>query len=389
MKYEFNRVIDRRGSNSLKWDTGSSDVLPMWVADMDLPVAEPIIKALKDKVDHRIFGYSITTDEYYNAAIGFFERRHGISFKKEWFSHAPGIVPALHFFTQCFMEPGDKVMMHSPVYYPFFGSAYKNDIAVEFNELKVVNDRYEIDFEDFEAKAADEKVKMFYMSNPHNPGGRVFTREELKRMGDICVANNVIIVSDEIHCDLLYNGNKHISIATLSPEIQQNTITCIAPSKTFNIAGLQTSCLVIPNTEIKEVYDKFLGSIGIMRPNVFGISSLAAAYNEGDEWLDQLLEYLHDNLDFMRNYIKENIPGMKIMEPDATYLIWLDFRDMDIDSEEFHKILLEDGKVWLDEGYMFGEVGKGFERINIACPRDTLKEGLDRIKDSLIRAGKI
>jgi cystathionine beta-lyase len=389
MKYDFNKVLDRRGSNSLKWDTGSSDVLPMWVADMDLPIAEPIIEALKKKVDHRIFGYSITTDEYYDAAIGFFKRRHGITYKKEWFSHAPGIVPALHFFANCFMEKGDKVLMNSPVYYPFFGSAYKNDIGVEFNELKVINDRYEIDFEDFEKKASDDKVKMFYMSNPHNPGGRMFTSEELRKMGDICVDNNVIIVSDEIHCDLLYNGNKHVSMASLSEKIQQNTITCIAPSKTFNVAGLQTSCLIIPNVEIKEKYDKFLASIGIMRPNVFGITALTAAYNEGDEWLDQLLEYLHGNLNFMRDYISENIPKMKIMEPDATYLIWLDFRDMNIDSREFHDIILNDGKVWLDEGYIFGEVGQGFERINIACPRVTLEEGLNRIKVSLEKAGKI
>lgn len=379
LKYDFDQVIPRRGTNSSKWDTGGADVLPMWVADMDFAIAKPISDALKKRADHPVLGYSIAPPEYYQSVINWFERRHHWKIEREWFAHSPGIVPALHFLVKTYLKRGDKILLQYPVYYPFFGAAQKNQINIAENRLLYQNGRYEIDFADFETKAKEPDVKLFYLCSPHNPGGRIWTREELKKMAEICITNNVIIVSDEIHCDLVFPGNKHIPLASISNEIAQHTISCVAPSKTFNLAGLQTSCLIIPNPTLKGVYEKFLDSLGIMRPNAFGIAALIAAFQEGEEWLEELLVYLKGNLDYVRNYLKENIPEIKIMEPDATYLIWLDFTGLKIDSRTFHELLLKKGKVWLDEGYMFGQSGEGFERINIACPRVTLEEGLRRI----------
>lgn len=385
MKYNFDEIIERRGSGCFKWDSNEDpNVLAMWVADMDFRVAEPIIDALNERTEHGIFGYSLQMDSFYEAITGWFERRHGWTIDRDWVSHCPGIVPALHFFAKTFVKPGEKIMMQSPVYYPFFGSAKKNNIDVEYNELIYKDGRYEIDFDDFERIAKDLKVKMFYLCSPHNPGGRIWTKEELERMGRICTDNGVLVIADEIHCDLVYPGHKNTAYGTLADDIVNNSIICIAPSKTFNVAGLQTSCLIIKNSDLKKKYDEFLATLGIMRPSAYGITGLTAAYAHGDDWLDQLLVYLNENLDYLRNYLKTYMPKIKMMEPDATYLIWLDFRELNVDSKEFHEILLKKGKVWLDEGYMFGEVGEGFERINIACPRSVLEVGLNRMRDALI-----
>lgn len=389
MKFDFDKVIDRHNTASMKWDSGEPDILAMWVADMDFETVPAITKALIERSQHGVFGYSFRDDAFFEALIGWFRRRHKWTIDCSWVAHSPGIVAALHFLVKSMLEPGDKVMMHAPVYYPFFGSCLKNNTEVEFNKLLYVNGRYHLDFQDFERIAKDPKVKMFYMSSPHNPGGRIWTREELERMGRICTDNGVLVVSDEIHCDLVYHGKNHTPYGILPEDIVQNSIICVAPSKTFNLAGLQTSCLIIPNPELKKRYDTFLASLGIMRPNVYGITGLTAAYTRGDEWLDQLLEYLAGNLEFLRNYLKKNIPDLKLMEPDATYLVWLDFKNLHVDSRKFHDVLLKQGKVWLDEGYLFGEVGEGFERINIACPRPVLAEGLNRIKRALTEAGII
>ncbi len=383
MKYDFDQVVERRGSGCLKWDTGDRDVLPMWVADMDFPAAKPILDALRRRVDHGIFGYSVPDESYLASLQDFFQRRHGWRPERQWYSHCPGIVPALHFFAKAYLRPGEKVLMHSPVYYPFFGSVKKNQAEVSASPLLIKNGRYEVDFEDFAVRAGDPQVKLFYLCNPHNPGGRVWREAELRRMAEICIANDVIIVSDEIHCDLVYPGYRHICLASLSPEIANRTITCIAPSKTFNLAGFQTSCLFIPNPAMKKVYDDFLDTLGIMRPNAMGITALTAAFRSGDEWLDQLMVYLSDNLAYLKEFLRDNLPEISVMEPEATYLVWLDFSKTGIDCRLFHQLLLEKGRIWLDEGYMFGETGQGFERINIACPRATLREGLNRMKSAL------
>ncbi len=391
MKYDFDQVFSRRGSNSFKWDAGAADLLPMWVADMDFAIAKPIQEAIIHRAEHPVFGYSLPPAEYFEAPMGWLQRRHGWKTEKSWYSHCPGIVPALHIFAKAFFQPGEKVLMQMPVYYPFFGAAKKNNVPIVENELIYKDGRYEIDFANFEAKAKDPLVKVFYLCSPHNPGGRMWTKEELQKMGDICTDNGVLIISDEIHCDLVFknHGKKHIPMAAISEKIAQNTITAIAPSKTFNLAGLQTSFLIISNPEIKAKYDKFMDSLGIMRPNAFGIQASMAAFNEGDEWLEQALDYLEGNLEFLRQYLAKHLPGIKIMEPDATYLIWMDFRELQVDSKVFHDALLEEGKVWLDEGYIFGPCGQGFERINIACPQALLEEGLNRMKSGLKKAGII
>ena len=383
MIYNFDQVIERRGSGCFKWDTGAPDVLPMWVADMDFQIAEPIKEALHLRTDHGIFGYSVQGESYYEAAMGWFKRRHGWTIRREWFSLCPGIVPALHFLAKAYCKPGDKIMMHSPVYYPFFEAAESNGVGVVNNYLLNINGRYEIDFDNFEAIAKDPHVKLFFLCSPHNPGGRIWTKDELTKMGRICLENDVIVVSDEIHCDLIYSGKQFVAFGTLPEDIVKNSIICVAPSKTFNLAGLQTSCLIIPDEEIKAAYDKYLGSLGIMRPNAYGIAGLKAAYNHGDEWVDQLMEYLKGNLDYLKAYVAENLPYIKIMEPDATYLIWMDFSALGMDPEELHNLILEKGKLWLDQGYMFGKSGEGFERINIACPRSVLEDGLKRLSAAL------
>lgn len=384
MKYDFDQVIERRGTASLKWDTCAPDVLPMWVADMDFAVAEPIEQAMKERAAHPIYGYGEPPASYYESVCGWFQRRHGWDIRREWLSYSPGIVSALHFFYNCYLEPGEKVMMMDPVYYPFFAAAQRNNVTVEKSRLKIQDGKYRVDFADFEAKAADPRVKMFILCNPHNPGGRCWEKEELERMARICIDNGVLIISDEIHCDLTLNGNHYTPCASISPEITDHTVTCVAPSKTFNIAGLQTSCIVISNKELKDRYDTFLRSIGIMRPGVMGMAGFQAAYEKGGEWLDQLLVYLNGNLAFLKEYIAENLPFVRIMEPEATYLVWMDFREYGMEPEELHRKLLEEGKVWLDEGYLFGDSGNYYERINIACPRSVLKDALDRMKQVLV-----
>ena len=385
MKYNFDKIIDRKNTLSCKWDQSDDDILPMWVADMDFKTAEPIIDALKKRAESGVFGYSIYKDDVYDAVIGWFSRRHNWKIEKEHICFSPGIVPALHAFSKIFTEKGDKILMNSPVYYPFFGSAEKNGVEPVYSELIYENGKYEIDFDDFEKKASDPGVKMFYLCSPHNPGGRLWTREELTRLGEICVENGVIIVADEIHCDLVYPNKKHISFGTLDDRITNNSIICTAPTKTFNLAGLQISSVIIKNEKLREKYLNYMNGAGFDKgeAGVFGLEGMRAAYNYGDEWLDQLMEYLQGNFDFLIKYVSDNMPKVKVMVPEATYLVWLDFKNYAVESHELHKKLKYTGKIWLDQGYMFGKAGEGFERINIACPRSVLEEGLKRIKNCI------
>lgn len=378
--YNFDEIVERRGTGCLKWDSGNEDVLSMWVADMDFKVAPPILEGLHARVNHGIFGYSIATKEYHDSAIGWFSRRYGWEIQREWFSHTPGIVSALHFTCQMLEKGQDKVIMLSPVYYPFFQSCERNGIGVISSEMKVIDGQYEIDFDDFAAKAAMENVRAFFLCNPHNPGGRVWSREELLRLADICIQNDLLIVSDEIHCDIGIGGYTHHPVAGLSKEIAQHCIVFVAPSKTFNLAGMQTSFAVIPNPDIKARFDACVARSGISRPNAMGIAALTAAYNEGEPWLEALLDYLRGNLEYLCSFFKENLPECWVMKPMAGYLVWFNFSGLHVDSREFHRRLLEEGKLWLDEGYLFGPPGEGFERINIACPRAILQDGLERMR---------
>lgn len=384
MKYDFDKIINRVGSNTAKWDEveakfGTKDVIPMWVADMDFRVAEPIVNALKKRAEHGIFGYTTMSDSYKEAVCNWMKKRHSWAVKKDWLIHSPGVVPALSIIIKEFTEPGDKIIIQSPVYYPFFEVVEGNGRELVCNPLKNVDGKYIMDYEDLERKM-DEKVKLLILCNPHNPVGRVWKREELIKLGEICIKHNVKVISDEIHLDLVYKGHKHIPFASISDEFANNSITCFAPSKTFNIAGLQSALLSIPN---KEYYERFANALAILdmrRDNCFGAVATETAYTQGEEWLDELLEYLEENLDFLVDYIKESIPKIKVDKIEGTYLVWLDCRKLGMNKKELSEFMLKRAKVALDDGYWFGEEGEGFVRINIACPRSRLEEALKRIE---------
>ncbi len=386
MKYDFDEIIDRHYTHSLKWDLEKfdKDVLPMWVADMDFRTAMPIREAIAERANEGIFGYSIFSDDVLDAVIGWFRKRHNWEIKREWLTYSQGIVPALHAFAKIFVKPGDKILMHSPVYYPFTNAVRRNGIEPVYNDLIYKDGRYEIDFDDFEKKAKDPAVKMFYLCTPHNPGGRLWTRDELTRMGRICADNGVLIIADEIHCDIVYPGNTHVSFGTLDEDIVENSIICTSPTKTFNLAGLQISNLVIKDPKLKERYENHILSNGfdidVNEASTFGVIAVKAAYEGGEEWLDQLTEYLKGNRDFLIKYISENIPKIKLMIPQATYLVWMDMTAYGIECHELHDRLKNEAGIWLDEGYIFGKPGEGFERINIACPRAVLSDGLERMR---------
>lgn len=378
MKFDFDKVVDRRGEGSLKWDTGAADVLPMWVADMDFPTVPAVTEALEKRAAHGIFGYGKIMEGYYASAQAWLERRHHWKPELEAFTHCPGIVAGLHFVTRAFLKPGEKVLMQAPVYYPFFQAADRNHIEASSNMLLYKNGRYEIDFEDFETRAADPAVKVFFLCNPHNPGGRMWTAKELKRLGTICLKHGVMVVSDEIHSDLTLYGHTHVPFASICPEFANHSITFLAPSKTFNLAGLQASVVIAKNPEIRDRFIKEVTAAGISRPNVFALVGLEAAYRNGDEWLDQLKTYLEGNIAYFMERMKE-VPGIRVMRPEAGYLIWFDFSGLRVDPRLFHQKLINAGKVWLDEGYLFGISGEGFERINVACPRSVMEEGTNRL----------
>lgn len=381
MKYDFDNIINRKNTNSVKWDTSQEkDIIPMWIADMDFKTAEPVIKALEKRVQHGIFGYGAIPQAYYEAEANWWDKRHNFKIKKEWIEATTGVIPSLSAVVQAFTEPGDKVLIQSPVYNYFNTSITNNKCDVVLNELKYNGEFYEIDFDDFEKKALDEKVKIFILCNPHNPVGRVWSKEELERLGEICLKHNVLVLVDEIHRDLVYKENKHIPFASISESFLMNSITCTAPSKTFNIAGLKTSNIIVANEECRKKVNKSLNINETIEPNVFGIESLIAAYNEGEEWLDQLLEYLQENRDYLISYINEKIPKLKVVKLEATYLIWIDCRSLGISSKELSKKIFEQGKLRINDGQTYGEVGEGFIRINIACPKVLLKEGLERLE---------
>lgn len=383
MSYEFDKIINRRNTNCEKWDAKGEDILPMWVADMDFEVATPILEAVKKRAAHGIYGYAKFGEEYYQAIINWVKRKHKWDIKKEWIVFSPGVVAGLNIIAKALNKIGDKVVIQTPVYYPFYSVIEKNGFEVLKNPLKLENGKYKIDFEDLENKLKDEKVKSLILCNPHNPVGRVWTSEELMKIGGLCIKNGVTVISDEIHSDLIYKEYKHTTFGAVSKEFENNSIVCISASKTFNLAGLRISSLIIPNAEIRKKVLEVIASTGNSDPGVFGEQATIAAYNEGDEWLSELIDYIKGNLEYMKKYIGENMPYVNVIEPEGTYLVWLDFRALNMSAKEIHNFILNEAKVWLDEGYIFGEEGNGFERINIACPRDILKEGLERINKAL------
>ncbi len=396
MKYNFDNPFDRRNSNCSKWDAAESlfackDVIPMWVADMDFPIAKPITEALRKRTEHEIYGYTQPYLSAIEAVIGRMKQKYDWKIEPEWVVFTPGVVPALHAAVKAFTHPGDDVIIQEPVYRPFSSAITANGCSVVNNQLRLINGRYEIDFEDLASKftprawgmmPSTSRIRMMILCNPHNPVGRVWSKEELTRMGEIVIRNDAIMVSDEIHCELLFRGFKHIPFALISEEFEQHCIVCMAPSKTFNLAGLRASSIIIPNTKIRDRFNA--ARAGIMPgPNIFGLAALEAAYRYGDEWLEQLLEYLQGNLQFLIEYFEERIPKIKVIKPEGTYLVWLDCRELGMDSMSLRTLMRGRAKVGLEDGYTFGSSGAGFQRINIACPRATLKEALNKIQHAV------
>lgn len=385
---DFDKVIDRKNTRCLKYDFAKrrgmpEDVLPMWVADMDFETSSYIQDALTERVKHGIFGYSEVQTPYFEIVRDWMRRHHGWDVQERWLVKTPGIVFALAMAVKAYTEPGDSVLLQLPVYYPFSEVISDNGRKVVSNTLYLGDDnRYHIDFEDFERKIIEEKIKLFFLCNPHNPVGRVWTRDELIRLGDICVKHNVIVVSDEIHQDFVFKG-KHEVFAGLKKEYEDISITCTSPSKTFNIASLMMSNIFIPNYELKRRFRKELDAAGTSQLGIFGLVACEAAYSHGEEWYQAMHAYVADNIEFTRRYVEDNLEGVRMIEHEGTYLVWLDFRGTGLGADALEDLIIHKAKLWLDSGRIFGESGNGFQRINVACPRRTLTEALDRLAYAL------
>ncbi|QKJ27480.1 MalY/PatB family protein [Aliarcobacter cibarius] len=383
MKYNFDKIINRKNTNCYKWDTTKEDVLPMWVADMDFEVAPKIIDSIIKKAQHGVFGYTMIPKEYYEAEIYWWKKKYNFEIKKEWIEPTTGVIPSLSSIIQTFCESGDKILIQSPVYHYFNISIENNNCEVLNNNLIYENNNYKIDFEDFENKIRNNKVKLFILSNPHNPVGRVWNKNELKKMGELCLKYNVLVISDEIHRDLVYKNYCYTPFASISEEFLQNSITCTSASKTFNIAGLKASNIIVANKNLKVKLNKVLNRNEIKSLNIFGIDSLTTAYLHCEDWLDELLIYLEKNKDYLIDYIKKEIPELEVVKPEATYLLWIDISKLNISSTKLANKLENIGKIRIISGGTFGKNGDNFIRINIACPLKTLKDGLNRLKNGI------
>lgn len=379
MKYNFDEIVPRRNTLSYKWDSAADgEVLPMWVADMDFRTAPAIVEALQKRVSHGIFGYTRVPDAYYDAVINWFGRRHGWKIRRERMIYTSGVVPALSAIIKALTVPGDKVVVQTPVYNCFFSSIRNNGCTLVSNPLVRVEDTWKMDFEDLEQKVSDPKVKLFLLCNPHNPAGRVWTQEELTRMGEICFRHDVMIISDEIHCELVFPEYRYIPFASISEEFAARSVTCISPSKAFNMAGLQIANIVAPDEEVRRKIDKAININEVCDVNPFGVLATIAAYNEGEEWLVQLLDYLKGNYLWMRDFCRKYLPQFPVSRLEGTYLVWIDCSPLHQSSEELERNLMKESRLWLNAGAMYGAEGEGFMRWNIACPRSVLEEGLNR-----------
>ena len=386
MKYDFDQVIDRSGNRASKYDErvmkfGTDKVIPLWVADMDFKTAQPIIDACVKKAEEGIWGYTSRPASFFEAVKGWEKRRNNWDVDTSLMSWSLGVVPALSVLVKIFSHTGDKVMIQTPVYSEFYDVTEAWEREVVENKLVEENGTWHIDFEDFEKKA--KEVKIFLLCSPHNPLGIVWSREELQRMADICIANDVLLVSDEIHSDLIFHGKKHIPTATLSPEIAGKVISCVSATKTFNLAGLQASTTIFPNLEMKKKFDRFWMNMDIHRNNAFSSVAMEAAYNEGEEWLEQLLEYISGNFDYIKEYCDKYIPKIKPSVPDATYLVWLDCRELGMDNEQLRSFMIEKAGLGLNEGYTFGRSLSGYMRLNAACPRSVLEQAMKQLKEAV------
>jgi cystathionine beta-lyase len=387
MSYNFDQVINRRNTHSYKWDQseklfGDPDILPLWVADMDFESPPAVKAALEKRAAQGVYGYTIRTEGYINAVVSWFSKRHGWDIKPQWLTDSPGIVTSLSLAVELFSEPGAPVILQSPVYYPFYDVIRMNGREVAKNPLVIRSGRYEMDYAHLE-ELMKGGAKLMLLCSPHNPGGRVWEREELVRLGELCQKYGVIVVSDEIHGDLAFPGSKHIPFASISPEFAQNSITLLAPTKTFNLPGLQSSVIVSANSELKRKLDYRIKTLSIHMMNFFIPDAIQAAYLESEEWLDELLVYLRGNTDYAIEYLAEHLPELKPMKPDGTYLLWVDCRALNLDVNGLKELMFKKARVAFTEGSVFGSEGEGYLRFNLACPRSILTEALERFTQAV------
>ncbi|MCI8802321.1 MAG: pyridoxal phosphate-dependent aminotransferase [Oscillibacter sp.] len=385
MKYDFDEIIDRRGTGSSKWDNvgprvGNPDALPMWVADTDFRCPQPIVDAVLQRAAHPVYGYPFVTPDFRQATVDWVEKRHGWKMDPEWLVFATGIVPVFNTMIQALSQEGDQIIISRPVYHPFGFAIEDNHREISDNSLIYRDGRYTIDFEDLHRRAADPRARLMIISSPHNPVGRVWTPEELTEMSSICAENGVTVICDEIHSDLMLYGHRHTPMGMLgSEEMRRNVITCYAPSKTFNCAGLRGSAVVVPDPALRKLLnDRFKMNRSIQQ-NIFAVPALTAAYTQCEDYLEQLLPYLEKNVDFLRSYLEEKMPRIKLVEPESTYLMWLDCTDLGISGDELARFIIHECRVAVSRGDGFGQEGKNFIRLNIGCPTAVLKQGLDQI----------
>jgi len=383
MQYNFNEIIDRKDTDCIKYDKlknyfGKGNLLPLWVADMDFKVPPCISEAVIQRAEHEIYGYSFRGDDCIKSVQNWLQNRHNWTVPEEWISSSPGVVTGLSLLLMSLTKEGDKIAVQPPVYHPFFHVVNDTKRKLVHNPLIRTKMGYLMDFIQLE-DLAQKGLKAIIISNPHNPVGRVWTKDELLKLGDLAKKHDFLIFSDEIHQDLIFEGHKHIPLASLSDDLAQRTITCIAPSKTFNVAGLASSVIIIPNSALKQKYEKLLSSLHLDSGNLFGHIAMKAGYENGTEWLDQLMIYLKGNVDFLKTYLHEHLPDIKLIEPEATYLVWLDCRSLGMPTEKLHQLLIDQAGVALNKGTTFGSEGEGYLRMNIGCPHSVLKEAMEKI----------
>lgn len=386
-KYNFNELIPREGTHAYKLEYrkkffGRDDILPLWVADMDIAAPQEVATAIQERAAHEIYGYTVRGSWFQETIVDWMQRRHDWDVKPEWIEYSPGVVPALVISVMAYTNPGDKVLIQTPVYPPFFSVVTENGRQLVTNSLVETDGEYSIDFDLLDKQTSDPELKLFLFSQPHNPVGRLWTKEELLKLAEICLKNNVLIISDEIHSDLMLFGNRHIPLASLSDEIAQNTVTCMAASKTFNIAGFSTSYIITPNRKLMMEFRRVLMALHMYTGNIFGAIATDAAYKHGEPWLNELLTFLNDNVTFVRDFLKTNLPEIKLTDPQATFLLWLDFRAWKLPQTELKSFIVNKAKVGLNDGASFGQDGKGFMRLNVGSPRSMVEEGLNRILEA-------
>lgn len=390
MKYNFDEIIERSNTASVKYDLrkmffGEDEVIPMWVADMDFRTPPFVMDAIRERVEHPVLGYSIRPPEYYNSIKGWLKRHHDWTVKNEWISFSPGIVPALNTVVLAFTKPGDRIIVQPPVYFPFFGAVKKNGRILSQNPLCMVNGRYEMDFIGFE-KLCRKGASMVLICNPHNPGGNAWRPDELRKLANICLKYNVLMVSDEIHADLVNVGYKHTVLASLSAAIAKRTITMMAPSKTFNMAALSTASVIISNSKLRKTYNELVQNLHIDMGNVFGTVASTAAYTHGDEWLSQLIIYIDENINILEKHLEKHLPEIKLIRPEATYMAWLDCSGLNMDDEELKHFMISRAHLGLNPGVQFGIGGSSYMRMNLACPRATLTKALAQLSEAIKKA---